>query len=954
MIIRSGKGVCVLFFAIGIRFAVADNYNVINTSDSGPGSLRQAILDANAHPNVNANTPDTISFAIPGSGLQTIIPLTTFPIISDPVAIDGFTQPGSSPNSLAVGDNSVHLIELNGNGANFACLTISAGNSTVRGLVINRFNGNGPANAINLLTNGGNKIEGCFIGISADGATAQSNSRLGIDVESSSNNTIGGTTPAARNVISSNSSAYNIFINGAGSSGNTIQGNYIGTNAAGTAAMAGSIIGVEIVGNLAGTGSNIIGGTTGAARNVISGNSSVGINLSENTITGNVIQGNYIGTNAAGTAAIGNGTGINLVRANNNTFGGTVAGAGNVISGNSAGIALADSSSNLIQGNLVGTNAAGTAKVGNNVGIILGGGSNNTIGGTTPGARNIISGSGPGGNSHGIRFALDSTTDSGNLVQGNYIGTDINGTAALGNDGAGIQIFAFVQPTGVNTVGGTSAAARNIISSNAGNGIVSSTDNFLIQGNYIGTDVNGTADLGNGNNGIELTANNTTIGGLAPGAGNVIAFNGKNTNASNRDGVHINPGNPGTSNSIRGNSIFSNKRLGIDLVGGTENAFGATANDSCDTDTGTNNLQNYPVLTSVTNTSGSVNITGTLNSTANTAFRLEFFRNDAIDPSGFGEGQVFLGSVDVLTDANCNATFNVNFPTVPIAQRVAATATDPTGNTSEFSAAIGQLLNISTRLRVQTGDNVLIGGFIITGSDPKKVIIRGIGPSLSGTVQGFLADPTLELHQGGTTLATNDNWKTRSDGSSQQVEIEATTIPPTNDLESAIVATLPANGAGYTAIVRGKDNTTGIGVVEAYDLDQAANSRLANISTRGFVETGNNVLIGGFIAGNGVTKVIVRAIGPTLTNAGVTNPLQDPTLELHDGNGTTIRSNNNWKVREDSSSQQAEIEATTIPPTNDLESALVQTLGPGNYTAVVRGVNNTTGTAVVEVYNLAP
>jgi hypothetical protein len=219
-------------------------------------------------------------------------------------------------------------------------------------------------------------------------------------------------------------------------------------------------------------------------------------------------------------------------------------------------------------------------------------------------------------------------------------------------------------------------------------------------------------------------------------------------------------------------------------------------------------------------------------------------------------------------------------------------------------------------------------------------------------VQGFLADPTLELHHGSSTVATNDNWKTRPDGSSQQAEIEATTIPPTNDLESALVATLPANGAGYTAIVRGKNNTTGIGVVEAYDLDQTANSRLANISTRGFVDTGNDVLIGGFIAGNGLTKVIVRAIGPTLVNAGVSNPLQDPTLELHDNNGVTIRSNDNWKIREDGSSQQAEIEATTIPPKNDFESALVQTLVPGNYTAVVRGVGGTTGTAVVEIYAL--
>ncbi len=247
----------------------------------------------------------------------------------------------------------------------------------------------------------------------------------------------------------------------------------------------------------------------------------------------------------------------------------------------------------------------------------------------------------------------------------------------------------------------------------------------------------------------------------------------------------------------------------------------------------------------------------------------------------------------------------------------------------------------------------MIGGFIITGTDPKKVVIRGIGPSLANFgVQGSRADPILELHDASTTLETNDNWKTKSDGSSQQAEIEATTVPPTNDLESAIVRTLPANNASYTAVVRGKDNSTGLGVVEAYDLDQAANSKLGNISTRGFVNSGDNVLIGGFITGSGAARVMVRAIGPSLANFGVTNPLQDPTLELHDGNGVTIRSNDNWKTREDNTSQQSEIEATTIAPTNDLESALVQTLSPGNYTAVVRGKNNTTGTAVVEVYAL--
>ena len=257
------------------------------------------------------------------------------------------------------------------------------------------------------------------------------------------------------------------------------------------------------------------------------------------------------------------------------------------------------------------------------------------------------------------------------------------------------------------------------------------------------------------------------------------------------------------------------------------------------------------------------------------------------------------------------------------------------------------LLNISTRSQVLTGDKVLIGGFIITGSDPKKVIIRGIGPSLNG-VGVTLQDPMLELHQGSATIAINDDWK------EHQAEVEATNIPPTNDLESAIVATLTPGA--YTAILKGKNNGTGIGVVEVYDLDQAANSELANISTRGFVNTSDNVMIGGLIVsggtGGGSARVLVRAIGPSLSTSGVQGVLQDPNLEVHDANGTTIASNDNWKTRPDGSSQQGEIEATAIPPTNDLESALVQTLAPGSYTMIVRGASNTTGIAVVEAYTL--
>ena len=252
------------------------------------------------------------------------------------------------------------------------------------------------------------------------------------------------------------------------------------------------------------------------------------------------------------------------------------------------------------------------------------------------------------------------------------------------------------------------------------------------------------------------------------------------------------------------------------------------------------------------------------------------------------------------------------------------------------------LANISTRLFVQTDDNVLIGGFIITGTQPKKVIVRGIGTSLSFLDK--LENPTLELHGPNGLIEANDNWV---DSPNKQA-ISDSTIPPSSDLEAAIVATLPANNAGYTAIVRGVNNSTGIGVVEAYDLDSSVDSKLANIATRGFVQTGDNVLIAGtIILGEAAQKVLVRAIGPSLTVPG---KLEDPILELRDANGGLVRGNDNWRT----GGQEQEIINTTIPPPNDLESALVATLpaGGASYTAIVRGVGNTTGIAVVEVYAL--
>jgi hypothetical protein len=244
---------------------------------------------------------------------------------------------------------------------------------------------------------------------------------------------------------------------------------------------------------------------------------------------------------------------------------------------------------------------------------------------------------------------------------------------------------------------------------------------------------------------------------------------------------------------------------------------------------------------------------------------------------------------------------------------------------------------------VLTGEQVLIGGFIITGNDPKKVILRAMGPSLAGAdIPNPLADPVLELHgEDGSLITSNDNWK-----DTQQTEIEATGIQPQSDLESAIVSMLtPGN---YTAVMSGKNGATGVGLVEGYDLDQAADSQLANISTRGFVETESDVMIGGFILGNGGSvNVLIRALGPSLIQAGVNGALADPTLELHDANGTLVQSNDNWK-----DTQQAEIEATGIPPQDDLESALLVTLTPAGYTAIVAGHEGLTGVGLVEAYRL--
>jgi hypothetical protein len=327
-----------------------------------------------------------------------------------------------------------------------------------------------------------------------------------------------------------------------------------------------------------------------------------------------------------------------------------------------------------------------------------------------------------------------------------------------------------------------------------------------------------------------------------------------------------------------------------------------------------------------------------------------------------------LGPQNIAIDQNDNV-FVANFITQEILKF------NPTGTTKmtfasnansgglAFEPSMAQLTNISTRGLVQTGNDVMIGGFIIEGSVAKRVIVRAIGPELTPFgIPNALADPTLELHDGTRALiASNNNWQTTIIGgiitSDQVGAIQSSGHAPTQPSESAIIATLPPGN--YTAIVGGVNNTVGVALVEVYDLSTGTTSILGNISTRDFVQTGNDVMIGGFIIeGSGTKRVIVRAIGPELIPFGIPNALADPTLELHDGTRALIASNNNWQTTIIggiiTSDQVGAIQNSGHAPTQPSESAIIATLPPGNYTAIVRGVNNTVGVALVEVYDLQP
>ncbi|HCV42810.1 MAG TPA: hypothetical protein DGH68_04960, partial [Bacteroidetes bacterium] len=608
-------------------FSIATVIEVTNTQNSGLGSLRKAIDSANALGGSNV-----IIFNIPASGVLTITPLSSLPNIYGPVVIDGTTQSGYSGTPLIVLDGSSAGVSVNG-------LTLFGGNSTVRGLAINNFIGTGPPNYYNGMGiyfdySGGNKVEGCYIGTDATGMIARPNGGVGIGIfgGANSHNIIGGTTALTRNVLSGNA-LHGIQLTGGTAGRNVVQGNFIGVNAAGTGALGNAQVGVAIFGStlpdtiggtdpgarniLSGNGfegiyvdasvagtliqgnylgtdvtgsvrvgngyegiqlegpRTIIGGTTFAERNVLSGNGNSGIYIYNSSATGNKIQGNYIGTNASGTDTLGNTFGIVIDHAPNDTIGAAVAGGGNLLSGNYfAGIYIyyPSSTGNVVQNNFIGLDINGNLDRGNlQYGVVLDSASNNLIGGTSPLSGNRISGN----DSSGIYFT--GTTATGNKVLGNYVGTNSSGTSAVPNL-KGILI----DNAPKNTIGGTTLGEMNVISGNTSVGVeirnAGATGNKIV-GNAIGTDALSTGALGNGSYGVMISSSQDTIGGSSTSAGNTIAYN-------RGAGVYD---SSGTGNLIRMNSIFSNyKGLGIDLA-----PRGLARNDSLDPDVGANNLQNF-------------------------------------------------------------------------------------------------------------------------------------------------------------------------------------------------------------------------------------------------------------------------------------------------------------------------------------------------------------------------
>jgi len=940
-------------------------FSVLNTDDSGLGSLRQAILDANANPGF-----DEVDFNIPGDGVHTIAPLTLLPSThgGGPISIDATTQPGFD----FAGPRLIELSGVNISNPNGSGLIVESSDSRIRGLAINGF-GNG------ILIHGTENvsIQGNYIGLDPTG-TNISQTRLdgwantnGIGISASRNAIVGGSEAEDRNVISGN--LHGIWmLNDA--SDNRIIGNYLGTDREGlaylpnnlgvwmlgSADMTGNHIGEPGVGNiingafsavhmrgpvsgnfiqansfgigsngaplgvggvdlLQGASGNLIGGSTVEARNVFGWG---GVSIRDGAHH-NAVQGNHLGVDATGTqwiqtagVAVFNGAYDNVIGtdgdgANDDTEGNVISGGVlvfggwanpsetkyNVIAGNQIGtdatgtVALphphpdyrvgvsletsfnrvgtngdgvsddlerniisggwevgvrvtgADAQSNVIAGNYIGTDITGTAPLPNRVGVALDSG-NNRLGTNGDGLNDAIEGNLISGNLDiGVGVGGD------NLVAGNYIGTDATGLLPMGN-GVGINLAG----TG-GTIGGTNPALRNVISGNSQSGIdTNNARDYTVLGNYIGVDKTGTGPLGNGADGIWLRSNSydNMIGGTTPGAANIIAYNGRN-GVSASEGSHQFGGlQTASGNSIRGNSIYANTGLGIDLgqypfVLHNETPViipGVTPNDAADSDSGPNGFQNFPVLSTAT-WGAATRVQGTLHSTPNSTFVLDFYANATADPLGYGEGQRWLDTTTVVTDVDGNASFDVLFSAVTSAgESISGTATDAAGNTSEFSASVAANIPTNAPPTADAGaDQIRSQGSVVSfdgtnSSDADGTIIEyawdfGDGTTYAETAasasDGVFDGRTTHLYTDNGSFAvalmvTDNNAATAADTASVTLQNVAPTVDAGLDLSLMLGGSVTLNGAfndpgrtlgeTYMATIDWGDGQTTGGVVD--------------------------------------------------------------------------------------------------------------------------------------------
>ena len=618
-------------------------------------SLREAINAAN-----NQAGADTIRFAIPGAAPYTIQPTSALPILTTSMAIDATTQPGFAGTPVVVLDGT-------GAGSTRPGLRIDGPDVLIKGFDVQRFASGG----IGLWgTNG--TVGLCYVGTDVTGTLDRGNGTDGVSVLGSGNR-VG--SPTLPNLVSGNGGP-GISVSGAN---HVVEGNRVGTNAAGTAAIPNDTDGIAVSGSQVSSPGNRVGGSAAGAGNLVSGNIRAGIVVSGGFATGTIVQGNRVGTNANGDAALPNGTrGIEVNQAASGTvIGGSNTGEGNLVSGNTShGIFVFDgqTTGTVIKGNRIGTSADGTAAIPNLTGIVLNQNSLNTfIGGTQAGDGNQISGN----RLNAISIGLGS---HGNVVEGNRIGTDPSGLTAVPNvrDAGDIRGAITVSATN-NRIGGSQAGACNVIAGNGGTGVeIAGGQAVQVLGNRIGANAGG-QPLPNGAYGMMIYggAGPNPIGGIASGEGNEIAHNAA-------AGVWV-LGNTTFDNRIEGNSIHDNGGLGIDLEG-----EGIDFNDNGDQDGGGNGTMNFPLLTSATLSGAGLAIAGTLSSFANEPCRVCFYANAACDPSGCGEGTVFLGTTDVTTNGSGQAVISVTLPVLDLGGnlRITATTSDSFGSTSEFSPCV--------------------------------------------------------------------------------------------------------------------------------------------------------------------------------------------------------------------------------------------------------------------------